>query len=73
MPVVGRSARCHVLGASIFGEVGFTISIFISNLAYTGNVHPRRVTGDKLPRLLRLTFFGSPPCHGHSSRHGAIE
>ena len=27
----------HVLGAGLLGGIGFTMSIFITNLAYTGN------------------------------------
>jgi len=29
----------HIFGAGLLGGIGFTMSIFISNLAFTGNVH----------------------------------
>ncbi len=59
----------HVLGAGMLGGIGFTMSIFITNLAFATN--PLEINGSKMAILLAslvagtigflwLKFFGSP-------------
>jgi NhaA family Na+:H+ antiporter len=59
----------HVLGAGLLGGIGFTMSIFITNLAFTG--HAEVINAAKMAILLGsliagiigytwLTFFGAP-------------
>ncbi|PYD84769.1 Na(+)/H(+) antiporter NhaA, partial [Pseudomonas syringae pv. pisi] len=59
----------HVLGAGLLGGIGFTMSIFITNLAYTGEAGV--ITSSKMAILLAsltaglvgfawLKFMGTP-------------
>ena len=59
----------HIFGAGLLGGIGFTMSIFITNLAFTGNV--QEISGSKMAILLAslcagiigflwLKLFGAP-------------
>ncbi len=47
----------HVFGAGILGGIGFTMSIFITNLAFTGNA--TEINGSKLAILLASLVAGT--------------
>ncbi|MES2756439.1 MAG: Na+/H+ antiporter NhaA [Pseudomonadota bacterium] len=46
----------HVLGAGLLGGIGFTMSIFITNLAFTGQAE--NITASKITILLASLFAG---------------
>lgn len=46
----------HILGAGILGGIGFTMSIFITNLAFTGN--PETINAAKMSILLASLVAG---------------
>jgi NhaA family Na+:H+ antiporter len=46
----------HIVGAGILGGIGFTMSIFITNLAFTGN--PEAVTASKMAILITSLTAG---------------
>lgn len=59
----------HIFGAGLLGGIGFTMSIFITNLAFTGN--DQEITGSKMAILIAslcagtagflwLKLFGAP-------------
>ncbi len=61
--------RNHIIGAGLLGGIGFTMSIFITNLAFAGN--PVEINGSKMAILLAstvaaligfvwLVFLGAP-------------
>lgn len=50
----------HVLGAGILGGIGFTMSIFITNLAFTGD--PENVNSSKMAILLASLAAGIIGC-----------
>lgn len=47
----------HIIGAGMLGGIGFTMSIFITNLAFTGN--PEMVSSSKLAILLASLTAGT--------------
>lgn len=47
----------HVFGAGLLGGIGFTMSIFITNLAFTGQ--PELINGSKIAILLASVTAGS--------------
>jgi len=62
----------HVIGAGILGGIGFTMSIFITNLAFS--VNPETINASKMAILLAsltagifgflwLRFLGKPGVH----------
>lgn len=69
----------HIFGAGLLGGIGFTMSIFISNLAFTGNAE--LISASKMAILLAslcsgflgvawLKFYGGPPVLGRrQQRH----
>ncbi len=46
----------HIFGAGMLGGIGFTMSIFITNLAFTGN--PNEITASKIAVLLASLCAG---------------
>ncbi|MFO1388377.1 Na+/H+ antiporter NhaA [Cellvibrio sp.] len=46
----------HIFGAGMLGGIGFTMSIFITNLAFTGNAH--EITASKIAVLLASLCAG---------------
>jgi NhaA family Na+:H+ antiporter len=46
----------HIIGAGILGGIGFTMSIFITNLAYAG--HPETINASKMAILLASGIAG---------------
>jgi NhaA family Na+:H+ antiporter len=46
----------HVFGAGLLGGIGFTMSIFITNLAFTGNAN--EITASKIAVLLASLIAG---------------
>lgn len=46
----------HVLGAGLLGGIGFTMSIFITNLAFIGN--PEQINASKMAILLASLTAG---------------
>ncbi|MEQ1773582.1 MAG: Na+/H+ antiporter NhaA [Burkholderiales bacterium] len=48
--------RSHIIGAGILGGIGFTMSIFITNLAFSGN--PETINASKMAILLASLAAG---------------
>jgi NhaA family Na+:H+ antiporter len=46
----------HIFGAGLLGGIGFTMSIFITNLAFTGNA--AEINGSKMAILLASLVAG---------------
>jgi NhaA family Na+:H+ antiporter len=46
----------HIFGAGMLGGIGFTMSIFITNLAFTGNAE--EITASKIAVLLASLCAG---------------
>ena len=66
----------HVFGAGVLGGIGFTMSIFITNLAFAGQ--PEAINASKMAILLAsllagtagfawLSIFGGPPASPHET------
>ena len=47
----------HMIGAGILGGIGFTMSIFITNLAFSGN--PETINASKLANSIGVAYGGS--------------
>jgi NhaA family Na+:H+ antiporter len=47
----------HILGAGILGGIGFTMSIFIANLAFAGN--PEAINASKMAILVASLTAGT--------------
>jgi NhaA family Na+:H+ antiporter len=69
----------HILGAGLLGGIGFTMSIFITNLAFAGD--PQVINSSKMAILLAsfvagtigfiwLSFFALKRAHNDSASHG---
>ena len=57
LPAAARTSWRHIFGAGILGGIGFTMSIFITNLAFAGE--PAALNSSKMAILLASLTAGN--------------